>query len=130
MKRRHTNTVHVLGVVFCVAVLTAPLAGCGSRAAGSAPATASGPGPAGGQATPGPAIAEPAKREACFVNERTVETQASAWTAQNPGTQPAASVQAMVDAGILRSVPSCPSGGTYSYDAGSGRLTCSVHGHF
>lgn len=128
MKVRHTNTITLLGVVLCVAVLAVPLAGCGSRAAGSAPATASGP--AGGQAAPGPAIADPAKREACFMNERTVETQASAWTAQNPGTQPPTSVQAMATAGVLRSVPSCASGGTYSYDAGSGQLTCSVHGHY
>ena len=128
MTRRYTNAIPLLCVILCVAVLATLLAGCGSRAADSGPATASGP--AGGQAAPGPAIADPAKREACFMNERTVETQASAWTAQNPGTQPPTSVQAMVTAGVLRSVPSCPSGGTYSYDAGSGRLTCSVHGHF
>lgn len=128
MSRRYVNAVPLAGVVLCVAVLAVPLAGCGSRAADTRPANASGP--AGGQAAPGPAIADPAKRDACFVNERTVETRAAGWTAQNAGTQPPAGVESMVDAGILRSVPSCPSGGTYSYDASSGRLTCSVHGRF
>ena len=112
----------------CAAAIILSLAGCASRPAGGAQGTSSNA--SGGQAAPGPAIADPAKREACFSNERVVETQASAWIAQNPGTQPPASVQAMVAGGVLGSAPTCPSGGTYTYDQGGGRLFCSVHGHF
>ncbi len=114
--------------IICVAAIVLILAGCASRPASGAQGTASGV--SGGQAAPGPAIADPAKREACFSNERVVETQASAWIAENAGTQPPASVQAMVAGGVLGSAPTCPSGGTYTYDPGAGRLTCSVHGHF
>jgi len=104
------------------------LSGCAPKSSASQSSTQSSAG--GGQAAPGPAIADPAKKEACFGNERTVETQAAAWTAQNPGGPPPSSVSGLVSAGVLRSAPVCPSGGAYSYDPARSTLTCSVHGHF
>lgn len=112
----------VLVVILLVGVLTAGGAGCAKRTPESTSDSA-------GLVAPTDAV-DPAKQEGCFANERAVESQVAAYQAQNPGTVVPASVADMVAQGMLRAIPTCPAGGSYSYDAARAVLTCSVHGHY
>ena len=101
--------------------LSASLAGCAKRAAVSAgdpPAIAS---PVG--------AIDPAQREGCFANEQTVEAQLAAYRAQNPDAAAPSTLADMVARGMLRAVPVCPAGGSYTYDPATGTVVCSAHWH-
>jgi len=49
-------------------------------------------------------------------------------TRKNPPAQ-AATIAAMVTAGLLNASPTCPGGGSYTYNATTGVVACSVAGH-
>ena len=68
----------------------------------------------------GPTAAE--QKATCFANEATVETAMSLFKADSGLDAP---LQDVLD----KTHAVCPSGGTYSYDPATGKVTCSVHGH-
>ena len=63
-----------------------------------------------------------ADKQRCFANETLVAAEMRLFQADTGMQAPLADVVAKLHA-------ECPSGGTYSYDATSGVVTCSVHGH-
>jgi prepilin-type N-terminal cleavage/methylation domain-containing protein len=73
-----------------------------------------------------------AKTAACKQNQASIETagavgyanSAIAGTAAYPAT-----IAAMVTAGYLKAAPTCPGGGTYTYVAATGTVTCSTAAH-
>lgn len=73
---------------------------------------------------------EAGQSAACLTNEKTFESQVSVWSAANPGTPVPGSLTELVSAGVVSQAPVCPEGGTYTWDAAAGTLTCSVHGHW
>lgn len=74
------------------------------------------------------AAAAPANKAVCLQNEQTLETQVQAWAASSPDQPVPATLDGLKSAGAIREVPTCPNGGTYSWDGKS--LTCSVDGHW
>jgi hypothetical protein len=68
-----------------------------------------------------------AQQKACYANERVIEGAAQSALAES-GALPA-SMEAMVPT-YITAVPTCLGGGTYTYDPNSGKVTCSVHGHY
>ena len=59
----------------------------------------------------------------CFQNEALLQTEMKLFTADTGGVEaPFATV-------IAKTHAVCPSGGKYSWDAATGIVTCSVHGH-
>ena len=73
-----------------------------------------------------------AERSACFANQHAIEAAAAIYLAQQASASgtPAfpATIQAMVDAGLLAAVPTCPSDeSAYTYDAETGAVTCANH---
>jgi competence protein ComGC len=69
-----------------------------------------------------------AQAKVCWAQERTVEGAAQMYQAEK-GELPD-SMDAMVSEGLLKQVPTCPTGGTYTYDDSTGELTCSQHGSY
>ena len=72
-----------------------------------------------------------AKASACKANQSAIESAAAVKYAENAASGTAA-YPAESDLGALfpsGSMPSCPSGGTYTYTQASGSVTCSVAGH-
>jgi hypothetical protein len=62
------------------------------------------------------------KKAACFANETLIKTEMQLFKADSGLDAP---LQDVIDKLHVK----CPSGGTYSYDATTGVVTCSVHGH-
>lgn len=74
-----------------------------------------------------------ARRKSCFANQRTIEGSAQSYLAEH-GSLPG-DVQELVDAGFLKTSPTCPTaGGSDPYefaDGGNGEVSpCPVHGHY
>lgn len=69
-----------------------------------------------------------AQRKTCFANERTVDGAARSYEAEE-GALPA-NVAALVTGDYLKAEPTCPAGGTYTWDATAGELDCSTHGRY
>lgn len=67
-----------------------------------------------------------AKRRACQTNQATIDTQVELYYADN-GSYPTLATF-LVDANYFPDEPTCPSGGTYSYDSND-RVQCSVSSH-
>jgi hypothetical protein len=68
----------------------------------------------------GPTAAE--QKAKCFANESMVETAMSLFKADSGMDAP---LQDVLD----KTHAVCPSGGKYSYDPATGKVTCSIHGH-
>ena len=116
------RTISRLIAVLLAVGLSASLTGCARQAVvstGESPAVAS---PVG--------AIDPAQQEGCFANEQTVEAQLAAYRAQNPDATAPGTLADMVARGMLRAVPVCPAGGSYTYDLAKGTLACSAHGHY
>jgi len=112
---RHIARITLLAAVV---VLAASLVGCG--AANKAAETA----------YPSPTTADPAKATVCRSNQQVFEAQVAQWSAASPGTPMPASLDALIAAGAVDKVPSCPNGGTYTWNPAAGTITCSVDGHW
>jgi hypothetical protein len=75
-----------------------------------------------------------AKQKSCFANQLTVAGAVQVYLAANEGVTPPADWQqaaAVLVPGVLKSMPTCPGGGTYSLtssDDGTTNVSCSVHG--
>jgi ABC-type glycerol-3-phosphate transport system substrate-binding protein len=63
-----------------------------------------------------------ADKERCFANEALIGAEMKLFTAD-------AGIQAPIQDVVTKLHAECPSGGTYSYDATTGVVTCSIHGH-
>jgi len=77
-------------------------------------------------------LSDGAKAAACKQNQAAIETAAAIGYANNAiGGSAAypADLATMVADGLLDEVPTCPSGGTYTYDNSTGTVTCSVATH-
>ena len=74
----------------------------------------------GGCAASKPSVAE--TRDQCFSNETVIRAEMSLFKADSGLDAPLSDV-------LDKTHLVCPSGGTYSYDATTGVVTCSVHGH-
>ena len=68
----------------------------------------------------GAAAAE--QKTACFANEALLRSEMALFKADS-------GIDAPFDSVVAKLHVVCPSGGTYSYDATTGVVTCSVHGH-
>lgn len=68
-----------------------------------------------------------AQKRACYANERTIEGAAQVYKAEH-GTTPD-TIDALVPE-FLSTKPVCPTGGTYSWDPETGKVTCSKHGNY
>jgi len=69
----------------------------------------------------GPTAAE--LKAKCFANESELRTMMNLFIADTGG------VAAPFDSVVAKTGVKCPSGGKYSWDAATGVVTCSVHGH-
>jgi competence protein ComGC len=69
-----------------------------------------------------------AQERTCFSNQRNIEAAAQTYGAENNGEFPE-TIGALVPE-YLKSVPVCPSDGTYTWDPADASVTCSVHGHY
>jgi len=77
-------------------------------------------------------LSDGAKAAACKQNQAAIETAAAIGYANNAiagSAEYPADLAAMVTAGLLDEVPTCPSGGTYTYDNSNGTVTCSEADH-
>lgn len=63
-----------------------------------------------------------ADKERCFANEALIGAEMKLFAADS-------GIQAPIQDVVAKLHAECPSGGTYSYDATSGVVTCSIHGH-
>ena len=70
-----------------------------------------------------------AQEKVCFANERMVEGAAQMYAVDNKDAMPE-SMDTLVSSGLLKSIPTCPADGEYTYKQSDGTLTCSIHGHF
>lgn len=73
-----------------------------------------------------------AEASACKSNQATIESAAAIKYAENAANGSAAFPTDVLSEGDYYangSVPSCPSGGTYTYDSDTGTVTCSISGH-
>ncbi len=103
-----------------LALLAMAAAGCGG---GGEAADGNG---AGDNGASGSSLLEPerqAETASCAANRRTISSMVQQYAAME-GAYPT-SIQKLVP-DYLQSVPSCPSGGTYSLQGGT--VVCSVHG--
>lgn len=77
-------------------------------------------------------LSDEAEAATCKANQHAIEAAASMFYAENAvaGT-PAfpADLASMASQFTSGSVPTCPSGGTYTYDNSTGSVTCSVAEH-
>lgn len=71
--------------------------------------------------------ADPAKRAICLQNQQTFEQQVATWSTANPDTAVPTSLEQLKAQGVINTLPTCPNGGTLTWDGTS--LTCSVDGH-
>ncbi len=76
-------------------------------------------------------LSDNAKASACKANQAAIESAAAVKYAENAAAGNAqypaeADLPALFPSGTL---PSCPSGGTYTYDQSSGSVTCSIASH-
>ena len=75
-----------------------------------------------------------AETKACFATERTVEGAAQSYRASTGNLPVSTDVVATGTASFVgpyvKVAPKCPTGGTYTWDATNGTLTCGTHGHF
>ncbi|MGM0600790.1 MAG: competence type IV pilus major pilin ComGC [Candidatus Rifleibacteriota bacterium] len=76
-----------------------------------------------------------ARKTACFANQRVLLGATEMWNMDHPEMQTTldkAFIEKLVEEGYLRSVPTCPAGGTYSstgdLSTADGEITCSEHG--
>jgi type IV pilus assembly protein PilA len=69
-----------------------------------------------------------AQKRSCFANERTVDGAARSYEASE-GSLPAAYTTLSTN-GYLKADPTCPAGGTYTWNATSGELSCSIHNRY
>lgn len=77
-------------------------------------------------------LRDSARAAACMYNQAAIETAASIGYAEAAIEGSAAfpaSLAAIVNSGLLRAIPSCPSDGTYSYDSEEGTVICSKSSH-
>lgn len=77
-------------------------------------------------------LSSDAEAATCKANQHAIEAAASMTYAQNAiAGSPAfpANLAAMAGSFTTGSTPTCPSGGTYTYDATSGSVTCDQAGH-
>lgn len=66
---------------------------------------------------------------ACYVNQGDIEVQTQLWY-RNQGTWPAANLSTFATNTKYfpdGHLPTCPSGGTYSFNSATGKVTCSQH---
>jgi prepilin-type N-terminal cleavage/methylation domain-containing protein len=66
---------------------------------------------------------------ACYVNQGDIEVQAQLWY-RNQGTWPAANLSTFASNTKYfpdGHLPICPTGGTYSFNSATGKVTCSHH---
>jgi hypothetical protein len=96
-------------------VLLLALVGCGGAKSESATGSANGPGTIVNEAKDNAAIA------ACRTNRALLDQQYA--MAQSAGDAPADFATVLSQSGAK-----CPSGGTYSLDATTGKARCSIHG--
>jgi prepilin-type N-terminal cleavage/methylation domain-containing protein len=79
-------------------------------------------------------ISQQAEETACAENQQTIRAALAEYHLQHhqyPAGNSAEQLQALVDDGLLQSVPKEPSGGTYNIQttaSGDEVVTCSVHG--
>lgn len=69
-----------------------------------------------------------AQEKQCWAQERMVEGAAQAYKATTDAMPK--SIDVLVSDGYLTTVPKCPTGGTYTFDATTGKFTCSQHGNY
>jgi competence protein ComGC len=76
-----------------------------------------------------------AREKACFANQRVLLGATEMWNMDHPEMQTSLDsefIQKLAAEGYLRSVPTCPAGGTYSstgdLTTADGEIKCSVHG--
>ncbi len=72
---------------------------------------------------------ETSRTKACVANLKQIDAAKEQWAMNNNKNDGDASVDADVDAFIKGGAPSCPSGGTYTYQAVGTSPTCSQAGH-
>jgi len=111
---------HTTRIVLLVALAALALSLVGCAAANKAAETA----------YPSPATADPAKATVCLSNQQVFESQVAQWSAASAGEPMPATLDALVAAGAVDKVPSCPNGGSYAWDPAAGTITCSVDGHW
>jgi len=68
---------------------------------------------------------ENAQRNACKANLRTMMGSIAQYASENNGSYPS-SLDDLQSGGYLKSVPTCPGGGTYTYDSTNGTVKCSL----
>lgn len=66
-----------------------------------------------------------AQRQACYLTQENAEGAGRVFAASSGSV--AANIAELSDFGLSKP-PSCPAGGTYTWDIAGGRLVCSVHG--
>ena len=69
-----------------------------------------------------------AEAKTCFANQRQIDGAAQTYAASTNEKFPS-TIDALVPE-YLKSVPECPSGGTYKWDAAHGTVSCSIHGRY
>ncbi len=115
----------VVGVIVIAAAIAIPLAISNSNAHRTAPIEID------GENSYSPA-SESAAERTCKSNMRTVEAAVQTYMAMDPQERYPTSLQALVDAKVLKKVPTCPDGGSYQFIQASGTtppyIKCSKHG--
>lgn len=71
---------------------------------------------------------ENAQRSACKANLRTLMGSIAQYASEHNGSYPS-SLNDLQSGGYIKSVPKCPTGKDYTYNATTGDVTCSVTGH-
>jgi competence protein ComGC len=69
-----------------------------------------------------------AQQKVCYANQRLIISAAESYEADKG--KPPSSMQDLVGAGLMKSVPVCPNDGRYEWDPKTHRISCSVHGSF
>jgi competence protein ComGC len=75
-----------------------------------------------------------AQQKSCFANQRVVAGAVQVYLATNEGATPPEDWQqaeALIVPGVIKKMPTCPGGGTYSLDStvdGTTEVSCSLHG--
>ena len=67
-----------------------------------------------------------AQRRVCFANQRNIIAATKAYEADH--NQLPTTLNDLVKDHLLDSMPVCPNGGTYEWDATKGQVSCTVHG--
>lgn len=72
-----------------------------------------------------------AKERTCQANQRTIDGAIETYMAADPQERYPSSMQDMVDAGVMKNIPTCPSGGKYIWKKSNGSdpptISCTVH---